>query len=188
MNKLNFNGKIKKTIKFIWPIKIFFITFSLSLFFSITSESILKNSNLIMAIFLIVFLFFAGTIFDIIGVASAACTIEKYKKICKDQKYALIGIYIINHADKISSFCCDIVGDMCGILSGSAGAAIVLKLSISGNSLQIIVSSLISSAIASIIVWLKSLGKLFAVQKSSVVVYMCNKIVFNISNKLKKNA
>ena len=124
-----------------------------------------------------------------IGVASAACNIEDFKQQYKKLEILKIGVFIINHADKVSSFCCDIVGDMCGILSGSAGAAIVLKLSISTNSLQIIISSLISSIIASIMVGLKAFAKVFAVQKSNRVVYICSKLIFNISQRInKKNA
>ena len=187
MSVLNFKKK-NKNKKYQWSIRIFLITFSLSLFFSITSESILKKSNLFVAFLIIFVLFFIGTVFDMIGVASAACNIDSFKKFCLNKNYLKFGIFLITKADKVSSFCCDIVGDMCGILSGSAGAAIVLKLSINESSLQIIISSLISSIIASIMVGLKSIGKDFAVKKSNKVVYLCSKILYNISNKFKKNA
>ena len=190
MSVLNFNKNNKnKKSKLLWTIKIFIITFSLSMFFSITSESILKKSNVVIALIIIFVLFFIGTVFDMIGVASASCKLEKYKLIYKDDVYAKFGEFIISKADKVSSFCCDIVGDMCGILSGSAGAAIVFKLSINLDSLQIIVSSLLSSLIASIMVGLKSIGKDFALYNSNKVVYICSKISYKFLNKFnKKNA
>lgn len=176
------NNKIK------WTVKIILITFSLSLFFSITSESILKNSNIFVAFIIIFALFFIGTVFDMIGVACAVCNLNNFIEYCKDKNYQKIGSILIKKADKISSLCCDIVGDICGILSGSAGAAIMLKLSIISNSLQIIISAFISSIIASIMVGLKSIGKDFALKNCNKVVYNCSKLIYNISNKIKKNA
>ena len=179
--------KTKSKSSLSWPIKIFFITFALSLFFSISSEMLLSNSNLIVAIFIIITLFFLGTLFDMIGVACAACPIEDFTAMAsRKEKGARESITLIKHADKVSSFCCDIVGDICGILSGSAGAVIVFKLSITGDSLQIIVSALISSLIAAIMVGLKAIGKVFAVNKSSKVVLMCGKFLSNFSGKKNK--
>ena len=182
------NKKKNKTkSNYIWTLKIFLITFALSLFFSITSELVLTTSNLIIAILIILLLFILGTVFDMIGVACAACPIEDFTAMAaRKEKGAKESLVLIKNADKVSSFCCDIVGDICGILSGSAGAAIVLKLSISGDSQQIIISALISSLIAAFTVGLKSLGKVVAVNKSSKVVLMCGKVLSIFSNKNKK--
>ena len=129
MKSLKFiSNKKKRKFIFNWPIKIILITFSLSIFFSITSESILKNCNIIIAVILIFVFFIIGMIFDMIGVASTACCLDEFCLLTDERKYIKIASYIVKHADKVSSFCCDIIGDMCGILSGSAGASIVLKL------------------------------------------------------------
>lgn len=171
----------------IWTVKIFFITFALSLFFSVSSELILTTSNLVIAILIILLLFIFGTLFDMIGVACAACPIEDFTAMAaRKEKGAKESLILIKNADKVSSFCCDIVGDICGILSGSAGAAIVLKLSLTGDSVQIIVSALISSLIAALTVGLKSLGKVIAVNKSSKVVILCGKILSIFSSKKTK--
>ena len=183
--KKNKKGKSKFNLE--WPIKIFFITFSLSLFFSVTSELVLSKSNLIIASLIIFILFFLGTIFDMIGVACAACPIEDFTAMAsRKEKGAKESIFLIKNADKVSNFCCDIVGDICGILSGSAGAAIVFKLSISGDSLQIIASALISSVIAAIMVCLKAIGKMMAVNKSSKVMLLCGKFLSQFTTKKNK--
>lgn len=179
--------KHKSKSNLIWTFKIFIITFALSLFFSITSELILTTSNIIVAILIILLLFVLGTLFDMIGVACAACPIEDFTAMAaRKENGAKASLILIKNADKVSSFCCDIVGDICGILSGSAGAAIVLKLSLTGDSKQIIISALISSLIAAFTVGLKSLGKVIAVNKSSKVVLSCGKLISMFSKKNKK--
>ena len=190
-DNINKEQKIKKKHKsksnLIWTFKIFIITFALSLFFSITSELILTTSNIIVAILIILLLFVLGTLFDMIGVACAACPIEDFTAMAaRKENGAKASLILIKNADKVSSFCCDIVGDICGILSGSAGAAIVLKLSLTGDSKQIIISALISSLIAAFTVGLKSLGKVIAVNKSSKVVLSCGKLISMFSKKNKK--
>ena len=44
---------------------------------------------------------------------------------CPDARQA---IYIVRNADRVSNFCNDVIGDISGIISGTAVAFVVLKL------------------------------------------------------------
>ncbi len=178
-----------KLREFSWSFKILFITIALSMLFGVLSEIVLKNGSLIIAIVLILILFVVGVVFDMIGVACTSCSIEPFMSMAsKKEKGAKEGIALIRNADKVSSFCCDIVGDMCGILSGAAGAMIVAKLMlVSGSATEIVISALISSCIAGFVVFGKSIGKVFAVKKSSNIILLCGKFISNFnSNKKQK--
>ena len=52
------------------------------------------------------------------------------------------------NADKVSSFCCDVIGDICGVLSGAISAVIVLKMTEyygASEDIQFIMSALVAS-------------------------------------------
>ena len=55
---------------------------------------------------------------------------------------------LIKHSSKVSNFCADVIGDICGVLSGAISALIALKLTeyygMSEN-FQFIISGLVAS-------------------------------------------
>lgn len=92
-----------------------------------------------------------------------------------------MAVRLAKNAEKVSSVCADIIGDICGIVSGACGSAIVVKQFVDGTS--IFVSVLFSAVIAAITVSGKAFGKTYAMTNS-------NKIIFAVARVLsvfKKN-
>ena len=48
-------------------------------------------------------------------------------------KGANVAVKFKKNAEKVSSFCCDVIGDICGVISGGAAAAISVLISKSTN-------------------------------------------------------
>lgn len=174
------NSGSKNIFNLNWALKVFFLTLATSTMFSAISELILTKSNIIVSFFIIIILLILGTVFDMVGVATTAAN-ESYflsqdNKKGRGVKEALT---LIKNSSKVSNFCCDIIGDICGILGGAAGASIVIKIvSIQGvDFARILISSLISGSIAAITVFLKSLGKDYAVQFSNKIVFATGKLL-----------
>ena len=111
-----------------WSIKILVLSFALSVSFSILSDSILSHTSFFISLIIIVFLLLVGVIADMCGVAITSCNIEKFEHNKEVNKTYLTAINLIKSSDKISVICCDIIGDICSILSGACGASIVYKL------------------------------------------------------------
>jgi CBS domain containing-hemolysin-like protein len=85
---------------------------------------------------------------------------------------AKTAVKLIRNADKVSNFCNDVIGDICGVVSGAAGAIIISKLiskGISNN--QTILALIVSATIASLTVGGKAIGKNFAMTQSNNIVY-----------------
>ena len=58
-----------------------------------------------------------------IGIAVTVATPKTFNSMAtKNVRGARACINLIRKASKVSSFCNDVIGDICGILSGSAGA------------------------------------------------------------------
>ncbi len=170
--------KHKEKVDKVWVIKIILISFIVALVFAFVSETIIPNVNLIFGIVLLILVITLGVIFDMIGVAVTAADIVPFNSMASRKvKGAKIAIKLKQNADKVSSFCNDVFGDICGVISGSIGVIISSSLSkvISINSLYI--SLLVTAVIASITIGAKALCKSFAINKSNIILYKFSKFI-----------
>lgn len=156
-----------------WVIKIFFLTFLIANIFSITSNSMMENFSIILSLFTLLIIMLIGILFDAIGISvTAASEVPLLSMASKKIRGAVQAIKLIKNADRVSSFCNDVVGDICGIISGSAGGILVVRLTTSGITWnQPLMSILISSFIAAFTVGGKALGKTMAIHNSQNIVY-----------------
>ena len=120
-------GKVK-TVKF-WTIKIFFITFLLAAVISLLTASLSDSMNLWVAFVVLFVIMMTGVVFDVIGLAFAACDIKPFVAMAsKKIKRAKESIRLLKNAAAVANFCNDVVGDICSIVSGATGAAIAVKI------------------------------------------------------------
>lgn len=163
--------KIKKSRKnsknqLIWPITILFVAIILSFSFSLISELVLNVTHIVIAIIVIFVFISISIVSDMLGLAVASANAEHFTAMAsKKVKGAKQGLALIKNADKVSSILNDVIGDVCGILSGAAGASIVAKIIIDNpnNFLAILIPSLISALIAGITIFGKSIVKRYAI-------------------------
>ncbi|MEG1752009.1 MAG: hypothetical protein RR140_00760 [Clostridia bacterium] len=169
--------KCQKKINFHWPIKIFVLTVALSLLFSISSEFIMSKTGIFVTALIIVFLISVATLADMLGVAVTACDCEIIKN--NKKRGVRESLFLLKNADKISSLCNDVIGDVCGILSGAAGASIIVRmLPVQVSSMmQIVLMSVASSFIAGFTIFGKALGKKYAMEKCENIVLFAGKII-----------
>jgi len=168
------NKKAKR--KNIWPVIVLFLTLALSFIFSLICELVMGNAPLAVAYILIVFIILLSVVFDMIGTAAASCDIQPFLSMsARKVKGAKTAVKLVKNAEKVSSVCADIIGDICGIISGACGAAIVIKQFADGTS--IIISVLFSAFIAALTVFGKSLGKSYAMTNSNKIIYMVARVL-----------
>lgn len=172
------DGKVKKITDIKWVLIIMALAFSISVVMSLISELVIPNTYMAISIFLVLFFVFLGIIFDIIGVAVSTSDDKVFHSMAAKKVFgAKRAIKFINKKDKVSSFCNDVIGDICGVISGSCGLAIALKLSNILNCNSIIVTVIITSIISSLTIGGKALGKSFAVNKGEKIVFEFSKFV-----------
>jgi len=164
--------KSKQNIK--WILLITSLTFVISMIFSYLSETILKKSNIVIELLVLLIVILIGIIFDMIGVAVTTCAEYPFHAMASRKiKGAKTAIKLIKNKDKVSSFCNDVIGDICGIVSGTAG--VIIATSIAKDS--IICSLLITATISSLTIGGKALGKKVAVNKSENITKIVSKIL-----------
>ncbi len=167
--------KEKKHKQFVdkkWIIKITSLAFLLSFIFSFISEITLPNVNLTLEIILVFLFILLGVLFDMIGVAVTSADIKPFNSMSSRKvKGAKMAVKMIQNADKVSSFCNDVIGDICGIISGSAGAIISVTIA-QTFSISTFLTSLVTTAIiAALTIGGKALGKSYAINKNNIILY-----------------
>ncbi len=164
--------KDKRKIEMPWCIKIVLLAFIISLVFSSLSETVLPKVNLPLGIVIVILFILIGILFDIVGVAMTSVDITPFNSM-SSRKVAgsKLAVSLIKNADKVSSFCCDVIGDICGIVSGTAGTIVALTVSKTFNFELFTVSLLVTALIASLTIGGKALGKSFAINKNNIIVF-----------------
>lgn len=163
---------------------IFIGTLIASITIFIVSEVYLRSVPFFLSFLLLIIIIFIGIIFDIIGIAAATASPSGlHAKAAKKIPGAKEAIYLIKNADKVASFCNDVIGDISGTISGAMGATIVYKFIILNPSFnKLILSSIMAGIVASITVTGKAFGKSFAINKSSEIVFFVGKILRKIND------
>ncbi|MGI6154275.1 MAG: hypothetical protein ACOYJB_10710 [Christensenellaceae bacterium] len=171
-----------------WTIKIFFITLIISAGVSVAVEYFIGELSLVAAIGVLAAIIFVGILFDIIGVAFSSCSEEPFIAMsAKKDERAHHALKLLKNADIVANFCNDVIGDICGIVSGAAGAAIALKALVMNAELsEMAVSIAVSAIIAACTVAGKAQGKSFAFKKNKDIVMMIGSIA-NFFSMKKKN-
>lgn len=168
----------KKIVDAKWILTITISAFLISLGFSFLSEMIIPNVTLAMAVFVTFLFIFLGILFDMIGVAITVGDTKTFNSMASKQvKGAKLAVRMIQNASKASSFCNDVIGDICGIISGSTGVAISTIVSSVIGWPVLLVTLITTALIASMTIGGKALGKSFAMNKSTVILYGFSKFI-----------
>ena len=170
-----------------WVIKAFLLTFFLALIISGISNLIVENCGFIVLLIITIVIVLLGIIFDIIGTAVLTANEATFHaKASNKIDGSKESIKLIKNSSNIANFCNDIVGDICGIVSGSMGAMIAIYAATHLNINNTLTALLISSIISSVMVGGKAIGKNIAVKKSDEILFMVGKIINKFSNKKDK--
>ena len=167
-----------------WVIIVTLLAFGLSLVMSFVAGIILKNVTLVVSI-LVTFLFvLLGIIFDIIGVAvTSGDEVAFHSMSARRVRGGKTGVMLVKNASKVSSICCDVVGDICGIISGSAGVTIVALIIKMTNINELLISLIVTALISALTIGGKAIGKSMAINKSTEVITIVAKILSLFSKK-----
>ena len=105
--------KKKELVDKIWVLRILIITFVVSFLMSFISEITVPNFNLYIGIFIALLFIFIGILFDVIGVAVTAASAKVFHSMnSRRVKGADVAVLFITNNEKVSSFCCDVIGDI----------------------------------------------------------------------------
>ena len=165
-----------KTIR--WVVTVFLITVVISGIISLVSDEVMDSSSLPVAFLILLAIVMVGIIFDIIGMAVASADEKPFhsmaaRKVPGSQE----AIRLLRNAERVSSICNDVVGDICGIVSGSTAAVIVAALQRDLSTTNVMISIGVTALISGLTIGGKALFKKVAINECTAVVYRVARIM-----------
>ena len=144
----------------------FFLTISISVLFQLAQA----RTAFWVAALVLFMVIFLGIIFDIIGTATTSATEKPFHAMASDRvPGAQKGVELVRKADQVANFCNDVVGDICGTVSGSIGAALVINFMVNHDlsAYRDLISLFVVGMISALTVGGKAAGKTFAIKNST---------------------
>lgn len=184
-----FNEKYEKKVKKIdkrkkryvdvkWVLTITFCAFFISLIFSSLTEVVVPHLTAVVGIIIVLIIIFIGVIFDMIGIAVTASDLKPFNSMAtKKIRGSKTAIGLIQNAEKVSAFCNDVIGDVCGIISGSVGILISDIISSETGFNSSLVTLVLTALIAALTIGGKAMGKSYAINKSDVIIFKFAKLI-----------
>ena len=125
-----------------------------------------------------------GIIFDIIGVAVTSADEKPFHSMASRKvSGAMDSIKLLRNAERVSSICNDVVGDICGVVSGSASATIAAQILRTFEwNLSSVVPLVLSSLVAALTVGGKAIGKGIAVNNCTDIVYHAGQVIYGFTH------
>lgn len=165
-----------------WVVTIFFVTILVSGIISLISDELMERSSIGVAFVILLSIVLIGILFDIIGVAVTSADETPFHAMASRKVIgAKEAIRLLRKAERVSSICNDVVGDICGVVSGSASAAIAVQILENFElSWPDVVSLLMSALVAALTVGGKAIGKTFAVNSSTTIVHFVGKVIYMV--------
>ncbi|MCK6257644.1 hypothetical protein LCY76_13700 [Fictibacillus sp. KIGAM418] len=174
-----------------WSTGIAVITLVLAAIFSVASTLLLSGVSWGMGMVIVLIIVLIGVFFDIIGVASTAANEVPFHAMASEKvPGARHAILITRNADRVANFCNDVIGDISGIISGTASAAVIVELTMNlgrgeGTVFEHTVSILFTGVIAALTVGGKAFGKSYAIHHATAIIFQVGRLINFFEEKLK---
>ena len=171
-----------------WIFTVVCLSFGLSVVMSFVTSLFVDSAGLLVALISLIVLVMIGIVSDIIGTAVTSADDQPFIAMASKRIFgAKQALQLIRKAERVSSILNDVVGDIVGIISGSAGSVIALYL-VSLGLKSAVASVLITAFTSAFMIGGKAYGKGIAIANSSAIVLNVGKIlaVFETKNKKKQ--
>ena len=167
-----------KTIR--WVVTIFFVTMLVSGTISFVSDEIMDSSSIAVAFLILLIIILLGIVFDVIGVAVTSADEKPFHSMAaRKVPGGLEAIRLLRNAERVSTICNDVIGDICGVVSGSASATIAAQVLHNFTfSVPEVITLLMSTLVAGITVAGKAIGKTFAINSCTKIVSAVGKVIY----------
>ena len=169
---------MKKDSNIKWIITVLLLSFGLSILMSLGSNVVIPKINIYVGIIIILLFIGISIFFDIIGVAITAAEEKPFHSMAsKRVKGSTHSVKLLKNSDKLASICNDVIGDVCGVVSGSAGVLVANTLTDMFDKDVSIVVLIITALIASLTITGKALGKNIAINNSEKITFRVGKFL-----------
>ena len=169
-----------------WVLTVVCLSFGLSVVMSFVTSMFVESAGLFVALLSLIMLVLLGIITDIIGTAVTSANEQPFIAMASKRiTGAKQALHLIRKAERVSSLLNDVVGDIVGIISGSAGSVIAAYL-VSLGLRSAVASMMITAFTSAFMIGGKAYGKGLAIENSDRIVLLVGRAMALFETKRKK--
>ena len=145
---------------------------------------IMETSSMLVAFLILLAIVLVGIVFDIAGVAVTSADEKPFHSMAaRKVPGAVESIRLLRNAEKVGSICNDVVGDICGVISGSASATIAAQVLKNFDfSWPRLVTLAMSALVAGLTVGGNAIGKGIAINSCTKIVHFVGRIISRLQS------
>ena len=162
-----------------WLYKVFLLTFFLAAIFSAVTSYMSENFNNIVLLIILLVVIFIGILFDMIGVSVLTSKESTFHAMASRKiKGSREALYLVKNSTTLSSVFCDVIGDICGIVSGGLGTVLTINMCNMFDLSLGITTIIVTAVISSLTVGFKAVSKKIATNNCDSIVFTAAKIMY----------
>ena len=139
---------------------------------------------MLVAFLILLAIVFLGVLADTIGLSVTTADEKPFHSMAaRKVPGAMESIRLLRNAERVSSICNDVIGDICGVVSGSASATIAAQVLQNFDfSWSQVVPLLLSALVAGLTVAGKAIGKSFALNSCTQIVSAVGSLIYYLGH------
>ena len=140
---------------------------------------LMESLTLLFAFLLLLIIIAVNIFFDMIGTAVQSAEERPFHSLAaRKAKGAKESISVIRHAPQLANMCCDVIGDIAGIISGATTALIVTELVAVFHLKGILPSLILTGLVGALTIGGKAMSKGISMQNGNSIVFAVGKIMY----------
>ena len=150
-----------------------------ALLFNVISQALLSQVGLMPAFILLFVVIVVGIFFDLVGTAAAAAEETPFhSRAAAKVPGGKTAVWLVRNADKVTTVCNDLIGDICGTLSGAMAAAIIYRaVLITPELSEAILSTVMIAVVAGLTVGGKSAWKRVGLSHANQIIFQVARVI-----------
>ncbi len=170
-----------------WTIIVLILSFTLSVFFSFITSAAMKSLTIFFAFILLLVIIAINILFDMVGTAVQSAEEKPFHSLAaRKVAGARECISVIRHAPQLANLCCDVIGDIAGIISGATTALIVAELVAMFNLKGMLPSLILTGLVGALTIGGKAMSKGISMQNGNAIVFIVGKLMYALKHLIKK--
>lgn len=158
------------------------LAFGISLGMSLPTQALSTRLGIFPALVAILLVVAVGVVFDVVGVATAASSESPFHaRAAKKRPGARQALWLVRNADKVNNFCTDVIGDICGTLSGAAASTLAVHLAtLRPGAGDLLLPVVLVSGVAALTIGGKAACKGLAIRRSEEIVTWAGHLLYRL--------
>lgn len=162
-----------------WTVIVTALSFTLSVFFSFLTSSAMKSLSVFFAFVLLLVIIAVNILFDMVGTAVQSAEEKPFHSLASRRvPGARESISVIRHAPQLANMCCDVIGDIAGIISGATTALIVAELVEMFQLRGMLPSLILTGLVGALTIGGKAMSKGISMQNGNYIVFIVGKMLY----------